>query len=109
MGKLRALIVAVALMALSGCPKDVCSENKKLMFRQPTAVLAKPYPEWYKKANNEVVTTMQPGQTLSICSFTPSKDFAIYKVKLPNGKVGYVEYDPARVREVSNTQATPSH
>jgi hypothetical protein len=44
---------------------------------------------------------MQPGQTAPICDFTPAKEFAIYTVKLPDGRVGYVEYASHKMREVA--------
>lgn len=107
MGTLRIIIVGCAIVGLLSCTNQECDAKVKLLFQQPTPVMATPYPPWYQNVRNEVLITMQPGQTLPICGFTPAKDFAIYKVQLPDGRVGYVEYDSHKTREVAIAQSRP--
>jgi hypothetical protein len=106
-GKLRNLVLASTMIGLLGCVKQDCNEKLKLVFRQRTTVMEKPYPQWYKGVNNRIVTTVNAGQSLPVCTFTPSKDFGVYKVRLPDGSMGYVEYDPNIGKEVTNDQARP--
>lgn len=104
--KLIVMATIVGLLSLPGCIKQGCDAKTKLVFLQAAPVMSKPYPSWYKGVKNGVVASMRAGQTLPICRFTPAKDFATYTVKLADGRVGYVEYDRARVQEVSNAQAS---
>jgi (2Fe-2S) ferredoxin len=102
MGTLKNLIVVAMLIALPSCLKHACEQKTQLMFRQNAVVMSKPFPQWYRGVTNDVVKTMRAGQTLPICRLIPAKDFAVYEVKLSDGRVGYVEYDPARMREIVN-------
>ncbi|HEX8340739.1 MAG TPA: hypothetical protein VF624_07515 [Tepidisphaeraceae bacterium] len=72
----------------------------RIAFGQQSAVLLKPHPQWYKTVKNEVLVVMQPGQSLPVCDFKRAKDFAVYEVKLPDGRIGYVEFDSAKVTEL---------
>lgn len=107
MGTLKTFAVVVFLFGLSGCDHARRSD-RTLMCRQATVVMAKPYPHWYRGTKNEVLTVMHVGQTLAVRRFSTAKDFAIYEVLLPDGRVGYVEYDPARVKEVVSHTRRPT-
>jgi hypothetical protein len=102
MDTLIKVIAAVAIIGIFSCAKTHCDPKTKLVFLQETPVMAKPYPHWYKSPPNEVLTTMRAGQSVPICRFTPAKDFAIYEVKLPNGRMGYVEFDAATAKEITS-------
>lgn len=108
MGTLTTIIVGTAIVGLLSCTNQECDAKRKLLFQQPTPVMATPYPPWYKNGRHEVLFTMQTGQTLPICDFTPGKEFAIYKVQLPDGGVGYVEYDSRSTKEVAIAPARPA-
>jgi hypothetical protein len=108
MGTLMKMLVVATIIGLLSCAPRRCDPKMNLVFRQTTRVMAKPYPQWYKIAQNEVLTTMHTGDILPICRFTPAKDFAVYEVRLPDGRVGYVEYDSARATEVAIDQTRPT-
>ena len=73
----------------------------EIRSRHQVFVMAKPYPHWYKTTQNDVIAVIQPGQRLQVCGFSPAKDFAVYEVKLSDGRTGYVEFDSASIEEIS--------
>lgn len=101
MGSIKtAALSLIIAAAVSGCRDGACEPKMRIAFEQQSAVLAKPYPQWYKTVKNEVLVVMQPGQSLPVCDFKPAKDFAVYEVELSDGRVGYVEFDSAKITEL---------
>lgn len=69
---------------LSGCAKEVAIIDK------PTEVMEEPYPKHYGEKTTRVIGTLQPGQEVKVINYRYNKDFRAYKVRLPDGRVGYI-------------------
>ena len=72
-----------------------CSSNLTVYIEGPTKLLKEPYPLNYPSTNpqpNEIVTVLKKGDVGEVLSSDYGKDYKVYKVKMRDGKIGYLIY-----------------
>jgi hypothetical protein len=70
-----------------------CSNNQTVFIEGPSKLLKNPYPYNYPSTNpqpNEIVTILNKGDEGEVLSYTYGKDYKAYKVKMKDGKSGYL-------------------
>lgn len=78
-------VSAMLIMAiLSGCEKRVAIIDK------PTEVMEEAYPKYYGEKITKVIEILQPNQEIEVINYQYEKDFMVYKVRLRDGRVGYI-------------------
>ena len=78
-----------------------CDEKHIIIIEKPTEVLEKPYPLSYPSSNprpNSVVGVVNEKETVEVIKEIYGKDFLVYKIRMDDGKVGYVVYEEGMSR-----------
>jgi len=78
-------VVMVVLFSLGGCSNT----DKMVIAEEPTNVYAD-YPENGKPNQAKVITVLRQGETGDVIQTQYSKDFMFYKIRLKDGREGYV-------------------
>jgi len=72
--------------AVTGC-KDT---NSFVIIEEPTDLLSEP--DWKDAPGNKVIALLQKGERGKVIHVRYSKDFMFYKIKLDDGRTGYVKF-----------------
>jgi len=64
--------------------------NEMVVVQAPVEVFEKPFPKQYAGTTNQVIETLQKGQEVRVLGSEYGKDFLAYKVRLADGRVGYL-------------------
>jgi hypothetical protein len=70
-----------------------CGDNMSVVIEGPVKLLKNPYPQDYPSTNpqnNEIIAVLKKGDEGDVLAFSHGKDFKVYKVKMKNGKIGYL-------------------
>lgn len=70
-----------------------CSSKSIVVIEGPTELLKEPYPIGYPSTNphpNEIVSVLKKGDVGEVLSYDYGKDYKYYKVKMNDGKIGYL-------------------
>ena len=102
-------LIFVMLFSVFGCcqgdPKTIVMEERAEVFEaaepNPDAHYRKPL-----KEKNRVISIVESGETVEFICVEYKKDYAAYKVRLKDGRKGFV-MSGARFRDAENTR-TPS-
>lgn len=82
------LPIAVLIIIIVGC-----SSSSTVLIEMPTKLLKNPYPIDYPSTNpqpNEIVSILKVGDQGRVLDITYGKDYRVYKVKMNDGKTGYL-------------------
>lgn len=78
-----------------------CNDSGKVIFYESTDVLQNPYPLDYPSAKpiqNKVIAVLNRGDEALIITHNYGKDYLAYKVRLADGRIGYVIYKEGAFR-----------
>jgi hypothetical protein len=80
---------------------SACDKGGFVTVERPTNVLEKPFPENYPSTNpepNAVIAVLEKGVTVELLGDKHGKDYKVYKVRLNDGRTGYILYEKDAVR-----------
>ncbi len=72
-----------------------CDNSQIMIIKKQIDVLKNPYPMNYPSSNpmqNSVIDVLSKGERVKILGHIYGKDYLVYKVRLGNGRIGYVIY-----------------
>ncbi len=85
---LRNVSIFLILFSVVGC-----SNTLLLIVEGPTKLLKNPYPDNYPSTNpqpNEIISMLKNGDEGEVLDSIYGKDYKAYKVKMKDGKTGYL-------------------
>jgi len=77
-----------------------CNAKEKIVCLQEINIME--FPEAEETKGNKIVAVLRPGDECEILDVTYSKDYAFYRVKTKDGKVGYILGDSEKMRRIPN-------
>ena len=89
MGKIVSSIIVIGVLAL-GTALLGCHKRDMIVVADEPTKIYKDYPASGPPNQNDVVGTLGKGETGVVLTTRYSKDFMYYKIKLKDGREGYV-------------------
>lgn len=85
------VVLAVMLLLIAGGIWWIDNQDPHLLLAtsRPVDLLENPSPQYYAFPNS-VVTVLEPGTWLKVIKLRYGKDYVAYKVRLPDGRSGYI-------------------
>ena len=88
MGKIKTVVLCFIMLFLFGCAK------KDRFVIQQTVTVYESYPYGGFDNESKVIDTIHAGEVVEIIHVRYSKDAMFFKVRLENGKKGYILWGP---------------
>lgn len=100
---LKSFMLLLTIGILHGCGNNDVIE----VIKEPTYVLSAPSLQEYEIGSSgpkDVIAVLKKGETAVVIGQVNAKAYLAYKVRLSDGKTGYIIYDRSKIQVVHPTE-----